>query len=226
LVAKKTQVVKPPTPRHLAFYVAAAVGALITVTAFLFNRGLAIEIGANAFFLVYLVLVGLQLPKLSTTFLRAHADEADAPVPLIFVATLATVAIAATSLFIVLNSGGTRETLALMLSIVSVVLGWFSIHTMVGLHYAYEYYESRDASPAGRGNGGFVGGLLFPEGDIPDGTSFLYFSYVVGMTAQVSDVQVSSNKMRRLVLVHSVFSFFFNTLILAASVNIIVSLAH
>jgi uncharacterized membrane protein len=113
-----------------------------------------------------------------------------------------------------------------VLSILSVLLGWFSVNTMMGLHYAYEYYESRDASPGKRGQGPFVGGLLFPDGDKPDGVSFLYFSYVVGMTAQVSDVQVSSNKMRRLVLVHGVFSFFFNTIILAAAVNIIVSLGH
>jgi uncharacterized membrane protein len=219
-------VIKRPAARHFAFYVAAIVGALTTGGAFLFTRRLAIEIGASAFFFAYLVLVGLQLPKLSAPFLRAHADEADAPVPLILLATVATVGISATSLFILINSGDTRATWALVLSIVSVLLGWFSVHTMMGLHYAYEYYESRDASPAKRGKGAFVGGLLFPDGDVPDGTSFLYFSYVIGMTAQVSDVQVSSNKMRRLVLVHGIFSFFFNTIILAASVNIVVSLGH
>ncbi|MDB5561784.1 MAG: putative rane protein [Hyphomicrobiales bacterium] len=222
----KTLALRRPTPRHLAFYIAATIGVLVGSAAFVFSRGLAIEIGASAFFLTYLVLVGRQLPKLSAVFLRAHADEADAPVPLIFLATIATVSISATSLFILINSAGARETVALVLSIVSVLLGWFSVNTMMGLHYAYEYYESRDASPGKRGQGPFDGGLLLPDGEKPDGVSFLYFSNVVGMTAQVSDVQVSSNKMRRLVLVHGVFSFFFNTIILAAAVNIIVSLGH
>ena len=61
---------------------------------------------------------------------------------------------------------------------------------------------------------------------MPDALSFLYFSFVVAMTAQVSDVTVTSNAMRRLVLLHGIVSFFFNTVIIAVAVNIVVSLSH
>ncbi|WP_245912186.1 DUF1345 domain-containing protein [Brunnivagina elsteri] len=68
------------------------------------------------------------------------------------------------------------------------------------------------------------GGLDFPDENYPDYWDFLYFSFVIGMTSQVSDVQVKSRWMRRLTLIHGVLSFFFNTTILAMSINIIASL--
>ena len=111
------------------------------------------------------------------------------------------------------------------LSVASVVLGWFAIHTMWAMHYAFEYYDEPEAS-SGKRKRQVVGGLEFPGGEDPDGTAFLYFSYVIGMTAQTSDTTVTSNAMRRLVTLHGVFSFFFNTILVAAAVNIVVSLAR
>ena len=70
---------------------------------------------------------------------------------------------------------------------------------------------------------GVVGGLEFPEGDNPDGVSFVYFAYVIGVAFAVSDIRVTSNKMRKIVLLHSTFSYFFNTLIVAATVNVAVA---
>ncbi|HTN62878.1 MAG TPA: DUF1345 domain-containing protein, partial [Devosia sp.] len=88
-----------------------------------------------------------------------------------------------------------------------------------------EYYAAPKASPGGKkGKAAVVGGLDFPSGDEPGGLSFLYFSYVIGMTAQVADVSITSREMQRLVLLHGIFSFFFNTVIVAAMVNIVVSL--
>ena len=110
-----------------------------------------------------------------------------------------------------------------MVGLVSVVLGWFTIHTMAALHYAFEYYESSATSPGKGKSGTKVGGLLFPDGDTPDGVAFLYFSYAIGTSTAVSDVEVTSNNMRKLVMLHSVFSFFFNTLIVAAMVNVTVA---
>jgi uncharacterized membrane protein len=93
------------------------------------------------------------------------------------------------------------------------------------MHYAFEYYQGRETSAKGH-RGEIVGGLEFPGGEEPDGTAFLYFSYVIGMTAQTSDTSVTSNAMRRIVVIHSIFSFFFNTVIVAAAVNIVVSLGQ
>ena len=70
-----------------------------------------------------------------------------------------------------------------------------------------------------------VGGLSFPGGDTPpQGWDFLYFAIVIGMTAQTADVEVTTTRMRRLVIVHSVVAFFFNTIIVAAAVNLAVTL--
>jgi uncharacterized membrane protein len=113
--------------------------------------------------------------------------------------------------------------MAIALGAASVVLGWFAVHTMWAMHYAFEYYDEPKTSPKGAKRG-VEGGLEFPGGEEPDGTAFLYFSYVIGMTAQTSDTAVTSNAMRRLITLHSVFSFFFNTVIVAAAVNIVVSL--
>ena len=69
------------------------------------------------------------------------------------------------------------------------------------------------------------GALKFPGSDEPGAIDFLYYSFVVGMTAQVSDVQVLTTPMRRATLVHSIVSFFFNTCLLAMAVNAVVALA-
>ena len=68
-----------------------------------------------------------------------------------------------------------------------------------------------------------AGGLIFPGDRRPNYFDFAYFSFVIGMTCQVSDVQITSRRMRRIALFHSVLSFGFNTIILALLINIAVS---
>ena len=114
----------------------------------------------------------------------------------------------------------------LTLGVASVVLGWFAINTMWAMHYAFEYYRPLDKAPGAGKKRPVRAGLQFPGSEEPDGTAFVYFSYVIGMTAQTSDTEVCSNAMRRIVTVHGIFSFFFNTVLVAAAVNIVVSLAH
>ncbi len=70
---------------------------------------------------------------------------------------------------------------------------------------------------------GWSGGLEFPSENQPDYWDFMYFSYVVGMTCQVSDVQITGRYLRRLALIHGVVAFFFNTIILALTINILAS---
>lgn len=211
-------------PRHSAFYLAAVVGAVVGGAAFAFFPATAVSAGMIAFFAVYLGAVAWQLPSLTPANLRAHADKADAPVGLIFVIMVAVIVVSAVSLFLVVNSRQSLDVLALTLGIVAVLLGWFAIHTMLALHYAYEYYEAARDRPKGE-TLHIARGLEFPGSDKPDGASFIYFSFVIGMTAQVADVSVTSPQMRRLVLWHGIFSFFFNTVILAAAVNVVISIA-
>jgi uncharacterized membrane protein len=108
-----------------------------------------------------------------------------------------------------------RGALELMLATVTIALSWATVHTTFALHYAHDYY--RGAKP---------GGLQFPSGDQHDHADywdFVYFSFVIGMTAQVSDVGITDKTIRRTVTAHGIISFVFNTALLALMVNIAAS---
>jgi uncharacterized membrane protein len=102
----------------------------------------------------------------------------------------------------------------------AVVLGWFLIHTVFLFRYARLYYEDRDHDSKSDG------GLFFPGGKDPKDLDFAYFSFVLGMTFQVSDVQVTSSATRKVVLAHGLISFGYNTSILALVVNVVSGLLH
>ena len=107
---------------------------------------------------------------------------------------------------------------------ITILLAWLFVHTSFAIHYAHEYYGDVKADRSGHASGDKTrGGLTFPEEDCPDYWDFLYFSFVLGATCQVSDVQVTNRMMRRLVLGHGVMAFVFNTLILALAINIAAS---
>ena len=114
---------------------------------------------------------------------------------------------------IVLELGSSRRGASeLTLATVTIVLSWAAVHTTFALHYAHDYY--RGARP---------GGLQFPSGDKPDPVDywdFVYFSFVIGMTAQVSDVGITDKIIRRTATVHGIISFVFNTALIALMVNI------
>lgn len=97
---------------------------------------------------------------------------------------------------------------------VTLAVSWLLTHIVFALRYAHEYYAR---TPGGTK---VVGGLQFPGNDTPDYWDFAYFAIVIGMTFQVSDVQVTARKLRRLALVHGLLSFLFNTVIVALTVNI------
>ena len=111
-----------------------------------------------------------------------------------------------------------HATAAAFLSMATIALSWAFIHLVFAFHYAHEYYGSADdkASPC----------FTFPGDKKPLYWDFIYFSFVIGMTAQVSDVTTATTEARKLVLTHSIVSFFFNTAILALGVNLAASLVH
>jgi len=106
-----------------------------------------------------------------------------------------------------------------VLAVFTVVCSWFATHTMFALHYAHRFYRDDPRTPEADA----TGGLNFPGDEPPDYWDFLYFAFVIGMTSQVSDVQVTSRPMRRLVFWHGILSFIFYTVILALSINIVAS---
>ena len=215
------------TPRHRSFFIALTLGVIALVVTFFVSRDLTLGTGCNVFFLAYLVLSARSSHKLSAAFLREHAAEEDEPAPFILLVMLAAVVASAASLFLVIVDGDSRTAVQLLVGVASVFFGWFAVHTMWAMHYAFEYYQVPEEEQGGgkKRSGNVQEGLEFPGHEDPSGVSFFYFAYVIGMTAQTSDTAVTSNGMRRLVLVHGVFSFFFNTVIVAAAVNIAVALA-
>ncbi|MCR8559483.1 DUF1345 domain-containing protein [Mucilaginibacter sp. BJC16-A38] len=105
----------------------------------------------------------------------------------------------------------------ILLSIFAVVVSWWLVHTIFTLLYAHLYYDTNTDD----GEIKKIGGLEFPGCPEPDYLDFVYFSFVIGMTFQTSDVSISSRQIRRFNLIHSLLSFAFNTAILALSINVI-----
>lgn len=214
-------------PRHSAFFIGLALGLAVFLVTLWLLPAFAVPFGAITMFVVYLALVAFMLPVLTPAFLRSRADEADTPTPFIFAAVVGIVGVCCVTLFMALNGSEDGPLIQeVLLSVASVLLGWFTVHTMAALHYAYEYYESPSANPKSGTSSELIGGLEFPEGDSPDGVAFLYFAYVIGTAFAVSDIRVTSNKMRKIVVMHSTFSYFFNTLIVAATVNVAVAVGN
>lgn len=116
------------------------------------------------------------------------------------------------------SMSGERLAAHIALALATVMLSWFVLHTVYALHYAHLFYREQHL-PTGAH---IARGLVFPNGNIePDYFDFAYFSFVIGMTSQVSDVQISSREIRRWALLHGIISFGFNTAVLALSINII-----
>jgi uncharacterized membrane protein len=156
--------------------------------------------------------------------LRARAKEEDfgRTVIFVFVVVAACASLFAVGFLIIVGGSETRGhfTWHLMLGLATVVLSWSLIQTVFGLHYAHAFYGDSD-QPGERQH---AGGLLFPGERMPDYFDFAYFSFVIGMTCQVSDVQITSRRMRRLALLQSVLAFGFNTIILALLINTVFDL--
>lgn len=213
--------------RHNPFYLAAIVGLVALALALGFYPRLAYVIAANAFFIVYLVLSAFKIRRLTAVFLKKNAARSDEPIWIIFGVTFCTVIVAVGSLFVLINSEKNPHLLDLSLALAAVPLGWFTIHMMTAIHYAHLYWQP-DETAEGAKNAPrkHVGGLDFPGGKEPGGIEFLYFSFVIGMTAQTSDTAVTSTEMRKVNLLHAIVSFFFNTVLVAAAVNVAVSLGQ
>ena len=195
-------------PRHGRFLVAFALGVAAGMAAWALSVApdFALLAAADAFFLIYLALTARIVGSTGPEELRRHAEEDDEGVALILLLAALAVGVSVTAIFLVLNADQS-SLYARLTALVSLPLGWATIHTLAAFHYAHLHYR-------GQGDG-----FQFPGKGDPDAGDFLYASFTIGMTAQVSDVQVATREMRRAVLVHGVASFFYNTCILALAVN-------
>jgi uncharacterized membrane protein len=168
--------------------------------------------------LIYLVAAMVLFAVEPTDRMAAHAEAQQEGEWTIFWLTVAAVMFSFAAIFG--EFAGTHDlpprqkTLHIALVAVTLFQSWLMTHTSFAFRYAHEYY-SRDIAPPELDRG-----LIFPDETMPDYFDFMYFSLVLGMTFQVSDVQITSRKFRRLAAVHGLLSFLFNTIILALTVNI------
>ncbi len=171
-------------------------------------------IGWDLGVLVYLVTAIVTITRFDLAKVKQRASEEDEGATLILILTVIAAAASLAALIGELGSMGSDASKALFFShaVLTIVLSWTFIQVIFTFHYAHEYYgEGRDRRR---------GGLTFPDDPTPDYWDFVYFSFVIGMTFQVSDVQVTSKFIRRLVVAHGLVSFVFNVAILAVTVNI------
>jgi uncharacterized membrane protein len=207
--------------RHGPFFMA-AIFSLAALPALIWSLpDLAAALTSIVFFVVYLGLMALRMPHLDADKFEASGQNTDEPAPVILAVTLLAAVVALVTLFKALNDKQASEAFDVSVGFAAVILGWFSVHTMFALHYAHLYWR-----PGDKDDGVSVGGLDFPGTERPGVYDFLYFAYIIGMTAQTSDVEITATDMRRINLLHSVVSFFFNTVLVAAAVNAVVSLAN
>ncbi len=164
---------------------------------------------------LYLALIFGKISAFDIKSVQTHAAEQDegAIMMLVVVACASLASLAAVVAFL----GGAKQDANLkgiyfLFAVATIILSWCVIHTMFSLHYVHEYY--------GDGRDRRKGGLVFPGESRPDHWDFIYFSFVIGMTFQVSDVQVTSKALRHIVVLHGIVSFTFSVAILALAVNI------
>jgi uncharacterized membrane protein len=167
---------------------------------------------------VYLVLAVRLMSGCDANHIRRRAAVQDEGRFTILVLVVAS-ALASLVAILVELSGANRQPAQLALAGVTILLSWTFMHTIFALHYAHEYYGERGTEKAAESTAK-GGGLNFPGGETPDYWDFVYFSFVIGMTSQVSDVAVTSRPLRRLVAAHGFVSFIFNVTLLALMVNI------
>ena len=204
--------------RMLGGLIVAAIVGVVVRTHAVWSAVLAIY---DAFAFVVLALMCLTIALTPVDRIRAVAQRQDVGRTVIFafVVIVACAALFAVAFLIRHAKPEPHLTIHLLLALATVVLSWLLMHAVFGLRYAHNFYGDSETDVAKH-----AGGLDFPGEIAPDYRDFAYFSYVIGMTCQVSDVQVTSCEMRRLVLLHGILAFGFNTVILALTINTVSSL--
>jgi len=204
---------------HAKLLISIAVGLAVTLglsmTDWLMSTKLLV--GWDAGVILYLLLVYQLMTACGIDEIRRRAamDDEGAIALLILtgISALAMMGAIVAELAVARGTTQPRSGYGVALAMATIVVSWAFVHTIFALHYAHEYYGERGDQA--------IGGLKFPGRSAPDYWDFLYFSLVVAMTSQVSDVVITSRVIRHIVTVHGALAFFFNVSVLALTVNII-----
>lgn len=175
-------------------------------------------VGWLVYSLVYLAIAWRLAAQLDARATRRRAQWNDPGAAMLFGLVVCAACASIVAVALAVDTGKTLQGLArwshLALAMASLAASWLLLQTVFALHYARVYYR------LGHNDNDHPGGLVFPGNQDPEYLDFFYFSVVVGMTSQVSDVAVASRRMRHLTLVHGLLSFGFNLVVLALAVNV------
>ena len=181
------------------------------------RTAVAADVGA----VVYLALALRMMAACDGEKIRKRAARQDDSAIVILVLILVAIALGFWAIFGVLGevrqTSGFAKALLTALAAGTIILSWLMTQVVFTFHYAHEFYRPDSASA-------LAGGLIFPEDDHPDYWDFFYFATSLGAASQTSDVSIRSKPLRRLVTLHAIISFFFNTAVLALAINIGASL--
>ena len=207
--------------RYANFWIFLAITVVATavLSTFIYPaRALLIGFDLGAIVFLALIIVKFGDDKASEMRARAANNEPDHTTLTVIALLIAMVVIAA--VWVELSAKGGRHGTGIALSSLSLCLAWLFANTLFALHYAHVWYLPDDKGKDAKDSGG----LEFPGDDpTPDYWDFAYFSFVLGMTFQVSDVQITEKRVRRLALFHGMLAFLFNIAVVALSVNLMAS---
>ncbi|HEX4370838.1 MAG TPA: DUF1345 domain-containing protein [Rhizomicrobium sp.] len=206
--------------RHARFYIALSCGIAALLAGQASGFSSPFLLGGDVFYLIFLTLIMVMTANMSAREFRKRAKSEDEGITIVILIVLATMLFFFTAVFEALNRKHGIQWVPLALAGIGAPLGWLVLHTAMAFHYGDIHYFDDPRTSADDG-----GDLDFPGRSEPCPWDFLYFSFVIGMTCQVSDVQVKTTVMRRTVLWHGLVSFFFNTVFIAVAVNAAVAMA-
>lgn len=212
---------------HPRLFLGVALGIIISLAlphSFRLSTRLLIAWNFGAWF--YFVTTGWLIAHATAETIRLRAKATDEGRIFILILTslaaLASIGAIVAQLADVKDLTGWRKGLHVTLAAATILSAWFFIHLTYALHYAHEYFDEYFADIPGshRKSRAERGGLRFPGTENPDYFDFLYFSYVIGVASQTADVELCSREMRRVATVHCILAFFFNSAVLALTINI------
>ncbi len=177
-------------------------------------------IGWNVGAWLYLMLAARMMFWTTHEKMRARAIKQDdgkfVVLGMVIVAAIVSICAIVAELAVVKDMHGSLRYEHIGLAVLTILSSWAFTQVMFALHYAHDFYASKE-----KGN---PGGLAFPDVISPDYSDFLYFACVIGTSGQTADVSFTSRAMRRTGLAHCILAFFFNTTLVALTINIASSL--
>lgn len=197
--------------RHKRFLIAALIGLLGGLLTPFWSGTMRILFGADLFFLAYLLSSVMALHRLTPEVLARHCDDEDEGLPIILLMALTGIGLSMFGIVQVMRGTGPVSTVLAGLAMASIPLGWAVLHGVMAFHYADMWYSRR-----GKGSRGLDFGPHQPD---PDMWDFFYYSFTIGMAAQTADISLRNRYFRKITLMHSVLSYFFNTVIIALAVG-------